>query len=114
MGELSAEKFRTLLLQRQQALSAVSGSGDQAAGVVELDQARVGRLSRMDAMQMQAMSQNAVQRREAELARISAALARLDSGDFGYCLRCDEPIAEKRLEVDPSATLCISCAERRD
>jgi DnaK suppressor protein len=44
------------------------------------------------------------------LKRIEAAMQRLESDDYGYCLRCGEMIAEPRLRADPAATLCISCA----
>ncbi len=89
----------------------ISQTGDVAAATVELDQTRVGRLSRMDAMQAQAMSQEARRRRQLELARIEQALQRIDSGAFGFCLQCEEPIAAGRLELDPSIPLCIHCAE---
>jgi len=79
---------------------------------VELDQTRQGRLSRMDALQGQAMAMAAQERRRAELARIEAALGRVGAGRFGDCLRCGEPIGEKRLALDPAATLCIECARR--
>jgi DnaK suppressor protein len=89
-------------------------TGREAAGVVELDQSKVGRLSRMDALQAQAISQERERRREQELQRIVAALQRIDSGDYGYCLECDEPIAQPRLELDPAVTLCIQCAGRKE
>ncbi|HIB85197.1 MAG TPA: hypothetical protein EYO59_11555, partial [Chromatiaceae bacterium] len=34
--------------------------------------------------------------------------------DYGYCLDCDEPINPLRLESDPTATLCIECASKRE
>lgn len=77
---------------------------------VELDQQSVGRLSRMDAMQVQAMSQAHQRKREADLRRIVGALSRLADNDFGFCIECDEPIAIKRLEIDPAVTSCIACA----
>ena len=42
--------------------------------------------------------------------RIKAAKARLDEGDYGYCTDCGEEIALKRLELDPTIPLCVSCA----
>ena len=110
--ELDLAHFRQLLLQRRAELEGVEDTGRQAADTVELDQSRVGRLSRMDAMQAQAMSQEAGRRRERELQRIDAALRRIDSGDYGYCLVCDEPIDPRRLAIDPAATHCIRCAEQ--
>jgi DnaK suppressor protein len=102
------EHFRALLETRRRAL--LDGDDQDAAATVELDQTRQGRLSRMDAMQQQAMAAATRQRNAAELGRINAALNRMDAGDYGYCLSCDEEIAAGRLEIDPAATLCIQCA----
>ncbi len=77
---------------------------------VELDQARVGRLSRMDALQAQAMSQEVRRRRERELLAVAAALTRLERGEFGHCLECDEIIGDGRLRHNPAVSLCIRCA----
>lgn len=79
---------------------------------VTLDQSSVGRLSRMDSMQMQEMALAAERRRKMEIERIEAAIRRLDAGDYGYCVICDEPIAPKRLAADPAAAACIRCAGR--
>ena len=114
VDEKQVETFRLQLLQLQQELLALKATGDDAARVVELDQTSVGRLSRMDALQGQAMSKEQGRRRELELQKISAALRRIEVGDYGDCLACDEPIAIRRLTLDPAATLCISCASARE
>lgn len=111
---IDTEHFRRLLEQRREALMGLEQTGREAAGTVELDQSKVGRLSRMDAMQAQAMSQEGERRRQLELRRIESALARIDSGDYGYCLECDEPIATKRLEFNPATPLCIDCAGKAE
>jgi RNA polymerase-binding protein DksA len=52
----------------------------------------------------------------AEIAKISAAILRLDDGRYGTCSECGDPIEEKRIEVYPYADECIECArfsERR-
>ena len=77
---------------------------------VELDQSQVGRLSRMDAMQIQEMALEQERRREVEKQRIKAALDRIEEGEYGLCLHCGEGISSKRLEFDPAAPLCIDCA----
>ena len=105
------EHFSDLLLKRQTELRALSETVDEASKPVELDQTRVGRLSRMDALQGQAMSLESRRRREQELVRIAKALKRIELGEYGECLNCGEDIAIGRLEVDPAATLCIACAE---
>ena len=109
---VDAEKARAALIARQQELSALSEISAESRETVTLDQQSVGRLSRMDAMQQQAMAQATDRQRAAELVRIELALRRIDSGDYGYCDDCGQEIGEKRLEIDPSATLCVRCAGR--
>ena len=105
---------REQLLQLRAELKAVAAIGDASTEVVELDQSKVGRLSRMDAMQAQAMAQASTQRRELMLEKITAAIARIDNDEYGDCFSCDESINEKRLEFDPTATLCIECAKKSE
>jgi len=109
---VDTEQFKALLLQQQKSLIDVLESGKSAAGTVKLDQTSVGRLSRMDALQSQAMLKEASRRREQSLLDISKALTRLDSGDYGFCEECGEEIAEKRLQINPTATYCIECSSQ--
>ncbi|MCH7852915.1 MAG: TraR/DksA C4-type zinc finger protein [Proteobacteria bacterium] len=114
MSEVDISSLRMKLLDLREELQVLAQTANASAQVVELDQARVGRLSRMDAMQAQAMSQATGRRRELMLKKITAALARMDEDDYGLCRSCDEPINPKRLEYDPTAILCVSCAERSE
>ena len=41
--------------------------------------------------------------------KIDETIARIDSGDYGYCNSCGVEIGTKRLEARPTATLCIDC-----
>jgi len=104
------DHFRKLLMAERDELFSTSEetSGDRKP--VELDQQSVGRLSRMDAIQVQAMAKAQEGRRAARLQMIEAALKRLDKGDYGFCTQCDEEIPAKRLEVDPASPRCIKCA----
>lgn len=99
--------------RRKEILSLIEGHGGDGKPV-ELDQTRVGRLSRMDALQNQAMAQETERRRQQELGRIDSALRRLADGTYGDCMECGETIAEKRLSFDPSARLCIDCADMEE
>ncbi|MDZ7662356.1 TraR/DksA family transcriptional regulator [Thiohalophilus sp.] len=110
LTDTELEQLRTALLAQRAALDESRAANTEASATVELDQTRVGRLSRMDALQGQAMSRAAGQRRQQMLVRIESALRRMDAGDYGYCLRCEEEIAPARLHADPAATLCIRCA----
>jgi DnaK suppressor protein len=106
--------FKSLLVALREELLRAQETGDEAEQTVELDQARVGRLSRMDAMQAQAMSIETGRRRREKLLQIAAALQRIDEDDYGYCEDCGENIARARLEIDPVATLCINCASAKE
>ncbi|WP_296761864.1 TraR/DksA C4-type zinc finger protein [Sediminimonas sp.] len=110
MDNESADRFRALIEARLAALQEGDDLGAQGQQVVTLDQQATGRLSRMDALQMQAMSKAAQTRRDGETRRLRAALVRLDEGEYGHCMDCGEPIAPRRLELDPAAPRCISCA----
>jgi len=109
--ELDLEYFKKKLIELREELEALQSTGAEAAQIVELDQARVGRLSRMDALQAQSMSVETKRRRELQLRRVGAALRRIEIDDFGMCSECAEPINPERLEFDPTATLCFSCAQ---
>ncbi|MGE4281503.1 MAG: TraR/DksA family transcriptional regulator [Magnetospirillum sp.] len=104
------ESHKAELLRRLAELDRLAVIGRENTKPVELDQNSVGRLSRMDALQVQAMAQETERRRQTERIRITNALKRIDSGDYGFCLKCDEPIAAKRLALDPAVSMCIGCA----
>ncbi|MCG5501096.1 TraR/DksA family transcriptional regulator [Ectothiorhodospira lacustris] len=106
--------YRTRLLAARDDILGLEDARKASTATVVLDQSSVGRLSRMDALQQQAMAQNTRQRARQSLLRIEAALRRCDDGSYGDCLDCGEPINPRRLDLDPAATLCITCAENRD
>lgn len=101
--------IRRLLAERLNTLDEEDAASSGARSVVELDQSATGRLSRMDALQHQAMAQAQARRRNAERLRIRAALARLEDGEFGCCTDCGEPIAPERLALDPALARCAEC-----
>jgi DnaK suppressor protein len=102
--------YQVSLAQELDTLGDESREASEARAPVELDQQSVGRLSRMDALQVQAMAQKTERRRQTRMAALRAALKRIDDGTFGACLACGEDIAPKRLEFDPASATCIDCA----
>lgn len=70
----------------------------------------IGRLSRLDSMQMQEVAKEAQRRREERLHLLEAARDRIDGGDYGTCQRCGEDIPWARLEARPEAPHCGRCA----
>ena len=112
MNDLDLKKFKQLVLLEQQELIKMNQGSQKTTQPVNLDQSSVGRLSRMDAMQSQAMALESKRRREIQLTRIRAALERIQEGEYGYCAICEEEIDRRRLEVDPANPFCISCASK--
>lgn len=110
MDRAMRERYRQRLHEMRAALDAEEALGRDGQAVVELDQQAVGRLSRMDALQGQAMARAAGARRGARRTRIEAALARIEDGSFGACTDCGEPLPKGRLDLDPTVSLCVSCA----
>lgn len=114
METINLEKARERLIELRAELESLAETGDESAAVVELDQSKVGRLSRMDAMQAQAMAKASARRREQTLRQIDAALQRVDDEEYGWCLDCSEAIDPRRLEFDPTALRCIDCASKAE
>lgn len=111
---MDAENARRQLLELRDRLRAEGDSSADARATVQLDQASVGRLSRMDAMQQQQMALAEQRRRQQTLRRIEAALRRVEDGSYGQCTGCGEPIAAARLRMDPAVALCLACASARE
>ncbi len=107
---VDVEAMRRRLLDDRAAVLAASAASADSREPVGLDQASVGRLSRMDAMQQQAMALATERRRASALARIDAALSRMDAGEYGWCARCGEAVAPARLALDPATPACLACA----
>lgn len=109
MNKNEIARFKQQLLTLQQQI--LDDPDNHADATVELDQSRVGRLSRMDALQAQQLALNSKRRQAQYLKAIEGALRRIEQDDYGLCFICDEPIALNRLEFDPTITRCIKCAE---
>lgn len=110
MSDIDQDALKHTLNERLEALRQSSDSTAGSRKPVELDQTSVGRLSRMDAMQMQAMAQASERLRLQEIGRITATLQRIEEGEFGECVACGETIAPNRLTLDPTIPTCIRCA----
>ncbi|HVR54458.1 MAG TPA: TraR/DksA C4-type zinc finger protein [Pseudorhodoferax sp.] len=84
------------------------------ASTVTLDQTSVGRLSRLDAMQQQAMAQASLLRLDVQRRRVEAALDRIRHGSYGTCCACESDIGLERLLTDPATPFCMDCQAERD
>jgi DnaK suppressor protein len=112
MDDAETEQARLQLLRMKAELQELGELAGETGNTVELDQSRVGRLSRMDALQGQQMALEAARRRQQQLQKIEGALRRIESGDYGDCFVCGEAIDARRLAVDPACTRCVECADK--
>jgi DnaK suppressor protein len=53
-----------------------------------------------------------IENEQGTLEQVNEALDRMESGTFGLCVECDEPISKPRLEAIPYAPYCIRCARK--
>lgn len=111
MKDMDVAQFKVRLLQMRSELRELEEASEEDQRPVELDQARVGRLSRMDAMQAQEMAHATSRRRRNMLLKIEGALGRVESGEYGCCFVCGEEIDLRRLAADPTSTRCMECVE---
>jgi DnaK suppressor protein len=100
--------YRRVLLERRNAV--LTGLATKVS-----DLAKVGRVGEED--QAQWSHEEAVSLRlngigYLQLRQVQEALDRLENGDFGICISCEERIAAKRLQVLPWAKYCVKCQEK--
>jgi DnaK suppressor protein len=108
------DQLRSTLCALDAELKAGLDQRSTSSAAVELDQTTVGRLSRMDAIQQQALSLASDRRASEQLLRVRAALARIEEQTYGRCIDCDEPLGIRRLAADPCSLLCVSCREDQE
>lgn len=99
------------LLERDRAQLVLHLEGlSQDSGPVVLDQQLQGRLSRMDALQQQAMTQAGERQVREQLRDIHQAQQAMDQDEYGYCTHCGLAIGYGRLAARPASSLCVQCA----
>ena len=114
MNAQDLNQFKNTLEQLRDELRASTDIAIEGSRPMQLDQASVGRLSRMDAIQGQAMAIETRRRRELQRKRVDSALERIACGAYGVCRSCEQDIDPRRLSIDPTATHCITCANASD
>ncbi len=77
---------------------------------VDLDQP-IGRLTRIDAIQMQKLTQASRRRNQIRTQQVGAALRRIESGDYGLCNICEDDIEWARLKARLEAPVCLDCQQ---
>jgi DnaK suppressor protein len=114
VSDTDLETLRSELLRRRRAILETfrrAGAELDALRAAERDpEFEEGAQTEHEAFTLARLSEN--QRRE--LQQIDAALARLEAGEYGLCVDCDQEIDPRRLKALPYALLCAECATRRE
>lgn len=108
---MTDDDIRRMLIQKRDEMMALLSQTAEDTAPVALDQTQQGRLSRMDAMQQQAMAAETQRRRQRNVHLIEAALRRLNEGEYGFCVTCGDAIEADRLVLDPATPFCITHAK---
>ncbi len=106
MSNTEMNNFRRVLEAKQRELMA--GGSDRNEILIE------NAAEEFDRLQQQLNREVAIRNLDREskmLKEVQRALARVERGTFGMCLRCEEDIPEKRLKAVPWAAYCVKCQE---
>lgn len=104
------EELHRDLLSLQQEIERLLGLTSAGVRPVDLDEP-IGRLTRMDSLQMQSLAKASRQGLEVKRRQVQAALEAMAKGEYGICRRCEGPIGFRRLKVRPETPFCLSCQE---
>ena len=74
----------------------------------------IGRLSRMEALNEKSVHESNLGKSKLRFSQLKKALERVAGDDFGLCLRCEEEISEKRLQILPESTICMDCLQGKN
>lgn len=116
MDELTADQRRELkraLVKQRKEFTAIVAGLAEGTKPVEPDSA-IGRISRMDAMQVQQMAQASRRAARRRLQQVAAAMDRLAADTYGECAECADDIGYPRLKARPEAPFCLDCQSRRE
>jgi len=100
--------FRSVVDARLTEIAAELSSMEESIKPISPD-VSVGRLSRLDSMQMQQMALAEKRRLEELRGRLHKARRRIEAGTFGACLQCGHDVAVERLQLQPDAVTCMPC-----
>jgi len=71
----------------------------------------IGRISRMDAINNKSVAEASLRQAEDKLNSLHLVASKLDSKDFGICLKCKNPIPLGRIIIRPESLYCVNCAK---
>jgi len=107
------QELQAILLSLRSELTAIVEGLSEGTRPVEPDSA-IGRISRVDAIQVQQMAQASMRMARRRLQQVAAALQRVAADAYGECAECGDDIGYPRLKARPEAPFCLACQSRRE
>ncbi len=111
MTKTEIDHIRQKLLDLRAELLETEVSARERTRPVELDEACMGRLSRMDAIQALRTAGEGARQCTRQILKIDGALRRISLGEYGRCFVCEEELDLLMLSADPTITRCKNCVE---
>jgi len=108
------DALKQQLLDLKAELTQLLAMNELASDTVELDQSKMGRLTRIDALQQQAMAQANRSSSQKRLKRVLQSLVAMQAGEYGFCDVCGNTIPLARLQVKPESELCVACQQAQE
>ncbi|MZH02701.1 MAG: hypothetical protein F3745_04680 [Nitrospinae bacterium] len=112
MDDEGRVELKKLILKEIEVQKHLIESFTEASKPVSPDNA-IGRLTRMEAINSQNISEASLNSARSKLVKLEKALSKVDLPDFGICMRCENPISHGRIMLMPENVLCVSCAEKK-
>jgi DnaK suppressor protein len=109
MRQADVNKYKALLTAKHREIMSKSHRRDGICIVQSAEQIEAVQLAGQ-----REIAALALERETESLMQVGAALKRIDDGQFGICVDCEEPISAKRLAAVPWAAYCLNCQELRD
>jgi len=109
MTQADVNKYKALLTAKRAEIMSKSGQREGLWIVQSNEQIEAVQLAGQ-----REIAALALERETESLIQVGAALERIDDGEFGICVDCEEPITAKRLAAVPWAAYCLNCQELHD
>ena len=106
------EELRQLVEQRLGENEASMPYLEQETEAIE-PSVSLGRLTRMEALNDKGVNEQVLEQNRRRWERLQNAMRRVDTDQFGKCVRCGGDIPIDRLRLVPEALVCVPCAEKR-
>ena len=111
MNEEEREELKQKIIEEISTQKHLIQSFTETSKPVAPDNA-IGRLTRMEAISSQGISEASLNSSKVKLEQLKKALEKIDLPEFGICIRCANSIPQRRIMLMPESAVCVACAEK--